>query len=366
MDKESKIVTSQPVCVTGAAGFVAAHLIKQLLESGYKVRGTVRKVDKEKYKFLYDLDKDGGNLELVAANLIDEGSFDDAVKGCEYVMHVASPYVMNAKDPQKELVEPALKGTITVLESCTKSKTVKRVILTSSVAAITDSPISDHVYTEKDWNMQSTLARLPYYYSKRIAEEAGWDYVKKHSEDKEGKFELVVINPFVIIGPELTVPKEEDLNTSNKIIADIFNGIFPGILSLNWGLVDVRDVARAHVLAMENSKAEGRYLCCAGVWPMKDVVTLVNKRYNGGGEYSIPHVDLSCAAGNVVVRVGSYFEKKDTGVYLREHLGKTLKIDNSKIVKNLGLEFRKLEDTFVDLCDWMVAHKFVHNKKHKK
>jgi len=309
MATEKKIATGKPVCVTGAAGFIATHLIKQLLDAGYKVRGTVRKVDKEKYKFLYDLDKDGGNLELVAANLIDEGSFDDAVAGCEYVMHVASPYIMNAKDPQKELVDPAVKGTLTVLESCTKSKTVKRVILTSSVAAVTDSPVNDHVYTEKDWNTQSSLTRLPYYYSKKLAEEAGWEYVKKHSDDKEGKFELVVINPFVVIGPEMVVPaKEEELNTSNKIIADIFNGIFPGILSLAWGMVDVRDVARAHVLAMENPDAEGRYLCCACVWPMKDVVTHLAKKYNH--DYSLPHTDLTCSAGNVLARIGSYFEKK--------------------------------------------------------
>jgi len=211
-----------------------------------------------------------GKLSFYSANLIEDGSFDEAVKDATYVIHTASPYSLSSSDPQKELVDPAIKGTLSVLESCSKTA-VKRVVLTSSIAAITDSPDNEHIYTENDWNEQSSLSRNPYYYSKKIAEEKAWSFMK----EKNPKFSLVVMNPFLITGPELN---PESLNTTTEMFVNIFNGKFPGIFSLGWGFVDVRDVAKAHVLAMKKEDAEGRHLLCNQTIMMEDCVERLRKK----------------------------------------------------------------------------------------
>ena len=161
-------ITAAPILVTGASGFIASRIVEQLLAKGYGVRGTVRslKTDKERdLAPLRALEGAADRLELVEADLLAEGSFDRAAAGCEYVMHTASPYVLDAKDPQRDLVDPAVSGTRNVLSACQRAATVKRVVLTSSMAAITDEPESDHVLTESDWNEKSSLERNPYYYS---------------------------------------------------------------------------------------------------------------------------------------------------------------------------------------------------------
>jgi len=180
-------VTHKPVLVTGASGFVATYVIKLLLQKGYKVRGTVRSVKdaQTKYKYLYDLDQKGGHLELVEANLLEEASFDQHCLGVDYVMHVASPFIISPKDSQKDLVDPAIKGTLAVLNAVSKAGTVKRVILTSSCVAIVDSPKEGHLYTEADWNDDSRLDKNPYYYSKVVAERAAWKFMEELPADKK-------------------------------------------------------------------------------------------------------------------------------------------------------------------------------------
>jgi len=133
------MITDHPICVTGASGFIASHLVRELMEKGYNVKGTVRDLSHpEKYSFLTSLPKADQHLELVESELLTSGSYDHAVRGCEYVIHTASPYFLDVKDPQQDLVDPAVKGTLNVLKSCEISKQVKKVIITSSVAAITD------------------------------------------------------------------------------------------------------------------------------------------------------------------------------------------------------------------------------------
>src|SRR5439155_222332 len=161
--------------------------------------------------------------------------------------------VLNSAPPQGGLVDPAVNGTRNVLGACQRAATVKRVVLTSSMAAITDEPESDHVLTESDWNEKSSLERNPYYYSKTLAERAAWTFM----DERNRTFDLVVINPFLVVGPSI-VP---GLNTSNQIFVDLLNGTYPGIVNLTWGFVDVRDVADAHVRAMETPSARGRYIC---------------------------------------------------------------------------------------------------------
>jgi len=261
------------------------------------------------------------------------------------VLHTASPYVLNTADPQKDLADPALKGTKNVLTSCKKAG-VKQVILTSSVAAVTDSPEPDHKYTEADWNKTSSLTRNPYYYSKTVAEKAAWDFAKQNH------LNLLVINPFVVVGPSL---EKRRVNPSNLPIKDIMTGGFPGIIDLAWGMVDVRDVAQAHLLVMENNAATGRYILWNKTLHMRECCKIVEKYYP---DYPIPKVDLSSKFGSAIVYLGSYLQPKGTGTYVRTNLGSFPLLDNSKI-RDLGMKFTPIETTILDTCTDMLSKKLV-------
>ncbi|KAL5543485.1 hypothetical protein UlMin_007269 [Ulmus minor] len=255
MSGEGKVV-----CVTGASGYIASWLVKLLLECGYTVRASVRDPnDSKRTEHLLSLDGAKERLHLVKANLLEEGSFDAVVDGCEGVFHMASPVSFFAADPQAELIDPALKGTLNVLRSCLKVPSLKRVVITSSMAtvrfngktmppneAIDETWFSDVVYCEK--------SELWYWVSKILAEEAAWKFAK------ENKIDVVTIHPGVVIGPLL----QPTLNTSAELLLDHIKGAgcqaFPKEV---LGFIDVRDVAYAHVQAFEIASANGRY-CLVG------------------------------------------------------------------------------------------------------
>jgi dihydroflavonol-4-reductase len=341
------MITNKPICVTGASGFIASYVIRELLDNGYTVRATVRGLTKgNNYEYLTSLPGAAERLELVQAELLTEGSYDEAIAGCEYVIHTASPYVLDVKDPQHDLVDPALKGTLNVLQACGKSGSVKKVVLTSSVAAVFDEPISGRVYTEKDWNETSSLARNPYFYSKTLAERSAWDYIEKENP----AFELVVVNPGVVIGPSL-VPS---LNTSNQILRDILAGTYPMIMSISWGFVDVRDVAHAHILAMENEKAKSRYLCTSETLGMSEVVSIL--REAGYSNYKLPKMKMTGMVGNAMVKILVSTQPKGVRTFIRTHVGRGVEYDNSKIRQELGISFRSVKESILeavkDLLRW--------------
>jgi len=153
--------------VTGATGFIASHVVELLLRKGYRVHGTVRSKDPAKIKHLLAIqEQTGGDLQLFEADLLKELSFSEAFKDCDYVIHTVSPFVVTVKDPQRDLVDPAVNGTLAVLRACAFYPSIKRVVLTSSMASVTDSP--DKELTEAMWNVKSSLKRNPYYFSKEI------------------------------------------------------------------------------------------------------------------------------------------------------------------------------------------------------
>jgi dihydroflavonol-4-reductase len=268
------------------------------------------------------------------------------VRGCAAVFHTASPYIIQVDDPQRDLVDPAVNGTLGVLRACAAAPDVARVVLTSSMAAVTDEPDAGRVLTEADWNERSTLTRNPYYLSKTLAERAAWEFVRERTP----AWDLVAINPFLVIGPSLS----RALNPSNKVLADLLRGVYPGVMRLTWGFVDVRDVAEAHVRAMDAAAAAGRYLCAAETLSMRELVALM--RGLGFGGYKLPRLSLDHGVGDVAIRLASYLQPKGVGQYLRTHIGRVPRFDHSKIERDLGMRFRPVEqsiaDTLQDLVRW--------------
>lgn len=328
------------VLVTGASGFVGAQIVTQLLAKGYRVRGTVRSVGKASNLEAFN------HVELLSADLRAQGAFDTAVSDCAFVIHTASPYTLDSKNPQRDLVDTAVNGTVNVLTACMKAGSLKRVVLTSSMAAITDEPDSDHVLTESDWNIKSSLKRNPYYYSKVCAERAAWQFM----QEQKPAFDLVVINPFMVIGPSV-VPS---LNTSNRLFVDLLKGTYPAIFNLTWGFVDVRDVADAHIRAVETAAANGRYIIAGETVSMRSVVELL--RNNGYRRYRLPTIGLDSSAGNIGIRLASYFKSPGVGSYLRTHVGRVPRYDTSKARLELGMTFRPAKQsilqTMQDLARW--------------
>ncbi len=335
------------VLISGASGFIASHTIERLLAAGFDVIGTVRRPDDASATaHLRALPGAADRLRLVAADLLAPGAFEAYAQDADYVLHMASPFQITVADAERDLVRPAVQGTATMLEACAQSARVKRVVLTSSMAAITDEPDSNRVLTEADWNDKSSLTRNPYYYSKAEAERAAWRFV----ETRRPSWDLVVINPFIVIGPSMV----KSVNESNKILVDLMAGAYPMIMGLTWGFVDVRDVAQAHVNALTATQAQGRYVCAGETRSMREIVDYL--RNNGFAHTRLPRLGLDSAFGNKLALLAAYTQPKGIASYLRSHLGRIVRYDNRKVRADLGIEFRpltdSLRDTVADLVRW--------------
>jgi len=294
-------------------------------------------------KHLLDIQKSvGGYMKLFEADLNNETSFIDPIKGCDYVMHTASPYSLSVKNPQTDLVDPAINGTLAVMKACAKEPSVKRVILTSSMAAITDSPKG--LLTEQVWNTKSSLKRNPYYFSKVEAERAAWTFVATNNP----KLDLVVINPFMVMGPSFS----PQLGESASALRSVIDGSYPAILALDWGYVDVRDVAKAHILAMEKPNANGRYVTFDHKISMKELCTFLKENYPQFK--GVPSSSLECGPGNALMKLAANFQSSGVKDYLKSNLGKELKFDNSKIKTDLGMAFLPLDQTIKDTIEDMI------------
>jgi dihydroflavonol-4-reductase len=334
------------VLVTGASGYIAGHCIRELLEHGYRVRGTVRSLgDSRKTDHLKRIATElGGSLELVEADLTSDRGWNDAVAGCSYVQHVASPFPAAVPKDEAELIRPAVDGTTRVLQACAASRTVKRVVMTSSVAAVAFGHTDGHgaARTEADWSKVENCE--PYQKSKTLAERAAWDFVAALPGDR--RFELAVINPGFVLGPLMN----EDPGTSGELIRKLMVREMPACPEIGFAPVDVRDVATAHRLAMERPEAAGNRYICAGehIW-VQDMAKILAAEFNPRG-YRIPTGKLPYWLMWIIARF-------DKAVHLAlGYVGRKELVSAAKAQRELGWRMRPVRETIVDTARTMIDH----------
>jgi len=341
--------------ITGAGGFVAGWVVKQLLEQGVEVHGTVRHLNSEyKTAHLKELDtKLPGTLKLFEADLMVPGSFDEAAAGCDIIFHMASPFVpFNVKDPQKELIEPAVKGTENVLQTANSTASVQRVVLTSSVASVMGDPTDkglegSPVFNEEDWNESSSLQHQPYSYSKVLAEQEAWKIASAQE-----RWDLVVINPSFVLGPTLSQRSD---STSTGMVMQFLNGAFKsGVPDLSFGVVDVRDVAEAHVQAAVSPKAEGRHIVSGPVLSMPEINGIIQKQFPG--RFALPSKTLPKA---LLYLFGPF--QGFTWRYIRTNIGRNFTLHTAKSRENLSMRYRPPEETLRDQVNRLIEAGLVEN-----
>ena len=342
----TQIDPKAPVLVTGGTGYIAGWIIRYLLEDGRTVRATVRNPGKATgLGHLHELsEQHPGRLTLHRADLLDAGSFTDAMQGCELVIHTASPFLIGkVSDPYKDLVEPALEGTKNVLDSVDATPSVTRVVLTSSVVAIYGDAIEmvgKDTFTEADWNTTSSLKHQPYSYSKTVAEREAW----KRAEAQD-RWDLVTIHPGLVLGPSLTDASASGSMATMKSFADFT--MATGAPKLSFGAVDVRDVARAHVAAGDLPGAHGRYITNAETVTMLGIGKVLRQAF--GYRPSFPLIE----APNFAVTAAAPFAGH-TRQFMRKNLGYPLRFDNSRTVAELGVQFRPAKESIVEMWRQMV------------
>jgi nucleoside-diphosphate-sugar epimerase len=263
------------VLVTGGSGFIGTHCILKLLAAGYRVRTTVRSLAREGEvrAMLTSGGADAGaRLSFAAADLSSDAGWADAAKGCDFVLHVASPIPPTQPKHEDELIVPARDGALRVLKAARDAK-VKRVVMTSSVASVGyGGDIVERTYTEQDWSNVNGRAMSAYAKSKTIAERAAWDLIAKEGQG----LELSTILPALVLGPVLA----KDFSPSILLIQRLMMGAMPGCPRLFFGIVDVRDVAELHLRAMTSPAAKGeRFIASAGnSIPMIEIARILKRR----------------------------------------------------------------------------------------
>lgn len=340
----------ETVLVTGASGFIAMHCILKLLEAGYDVVGTLRKLERAPHVLDVLARAAGPNagvsrrVTFCAANLESDAGWSEAVQGCTYVLHVASPVPMEIPKHPDELIIPARDGTLRVLRAAT-ARGVRRVVMTSSIAAIVYGHDRDgsRTYDESDWaNLIDEVG--PYERSKTISERAAWAFID--ALPREARPELVVINPGVVLGPIL----DDDFSPSDLLVKALLTRELPGCPDFGWALVDVRDVADAHVAALTAPEASGqRIIVALPHVPMLELATLLARLFGPLG-FKVPARRIPDWVVKLLAVVS-----KPVSLAVRE-LGKRQDVSSERARALLQWTPRTLEQTLSDTGHSMIQH----------
>jgi dihydroflavonol-4-reductase len=333
----------QTVLVTGGSGFLGGWCVIELLRRGYTVRTTVRSLSREpQVRAAVGSEVDPGDrLTVLAADLTGDEGWPEAVEGCDYVLHVASPFPpAQPKDPD-ELIVPAREGTLRALRASLDGG-VKRVVVTSSVAAIRlGEAAAGRPLDEGDWTDPDSPGLTPYVRSKTIAEQSAWDLVRERGE--EGR--LAVVNPGAIIGPVLN----DDLSYSLETVKRLLDGM-PGVPRLGFSLVDVRDVADLEIKAMTAPGAGGeRFIAATRFLWMAEIGGVLRERL-GRAAAKVP----TRTVPNLLVRGMALFDPGIRSVV--DGLGKRTELSSQKARGSLGWAPRPIEDTIAETGESLIRH----------
>jgi len=338
----STINTSKPILITGGSGYVAGWIIKLFLEEGLSVHTTVR--DPSKPSSIDHLNEmatnSPGSLKIFQADLLAPGSFDAAMVGCDLVLHTASPFFISGfKDANEALVKPAKEGTQNVLGSVNRTDSVKRVVLTSSVAAIYGDTIDarnahNRVFTEEHWNDTSSADHQPYNYSKTLAEGEAWQISK--SQDR---WDLVVVNPGLVLGPSLSLDTHSE---SVRTILRLSDGTFRlGVPQLWLPIVDVRDVAQAHFNAAFMPEAKGRHIVVAGEVTLRDISNCLQKEF--GKKFPFPKRQIPKP---LMWLAAPFYDI--TRPFVCRNVGYPITMSNRYSREHLDMSYRPIDQTVID------------------
>ncbi|MBL7261712.1 NAD-dependent epimerase/dehydratase family protein [Paractinoplanes lichenicola] len=341
------------VLVTGGTGYIAGWCMLALLDAGHSVRTTVRDLAREPQlreslrrssTGPSDMPGHGGaesadRLRVFRADLRSDEGWREAVDGCDYVLHVASPTLTQVPRSDDEMVRPAVDGALRVLRAA-RAAGVRRVVLTSAIGAIAyGHDRRDTPFTERDWtNVDADIA--PYQKSKTLAERAAWDYAAGSG------LELATVNPTAVLGPVLG----PDYSPSLNAIAQMLDGSMPALLPFATGYVDVRDVAALHLLAMTEPAAAGeRFIATAGhsLW-LREVAAVLRDRL-GERAAKVPTREMPLLVARGLAKVNPQMRN------LRALIGRNLDASSAKAERLLGWKTRPIEDTIVDTAESLLA-----------
>ena len=332
------------VLVTGGSGFIGSHCILQLLAAGHEVRTTVRNLKREadvRALLKQGGAEPGGRLSFVAADLENDAGWPEAVAGCEYVLHVASPLPATVPKDENELIVPAREGTLRVLR-VSRDAGVKRVVQTSSFAAVGYGHAPQAApFNETDWTDIDGPGVTPYVKSKTLAERAAWEFMAKEG----GGLELSVVNPVGVFGPVLG----PDYSASILIVQKLMDGDLPGCPRISFGAVDVRDVADLHLRAMTSAAAKGeRFLAVAGDFMSMLEIAKVLKERMGTAAKRVPTRELP----DWLLRIASLFDPPVKQIV--PELGKKKNATGEKAMRMLGWKPISREESIVATAESLV------------
>jgi nucleoside-diphosphate-sugar epimerase len=343
------------VLVTGGSGFVGSHCILQLLAAGHEVRTTVRSLSREAdvRAMVKEAGEPATRVTFAATDLEQDIGWADAVAGCDFVLHVASPFPAKIPSHENELIVPAREGALRVLRAARNAK-VKRVVLTSSFAAIGyGHKQQEERFNETDWTNLSGPGLTAYVKSKTIAERAAWDFIAKEGNG----LELSVVNPVGVFGPVLG----PDYSTSILIVQRLMDGTLPGCPRIHFGAVDVRDVADLHIRAMTNPAAKGeRFLAVAGDFiSMRKIASILKKRL-GIAARRVPTRQLP----DWMVRLAALADPEVRQIV--PELGKMKNATSEKAKRVLGWSPRSSEDAIVATAESLMRLGLLKDSVRKK
>lgn len=331
------------VAVTGASGYIALHVIRKLLAEGYRVRGTLRDPGRGAgIEAALGGHVDVADLSFVEADLMADGGWAAAVAECRYVLHIASPLPKAPPKHEDDLIVPAREGALRVLRASAEAG-VARVVMTSSVSAILYSARTNGLFDESDWSDPSGPIGA-YAKSKTVAEKAAWDFIADLPADAGP--ELVTILPSLVLGPLL----DPDGSASVEAVRKLMAREMPGCPRIGFTLVDVRDVADAHILALTAPQAAGKRFVCSGEFYWISDLARALSGHLGDKGYRIPTRELP----NWMVRLGALFDPTIRSVL--HQLGERKEIDAARLRAELRWSPRPNEDTIRDTADSLIEH----------